>query len=172
MLIQLIGCIELHCHGNQQTNLRETRLQKNCSHHQTANQREVSQERFQIITRMLFLQPNQTARKMVPQALASSGHRVMEIYLCSFGNSLEPPAALSYIEIDSEIDLFLRVITKSIVVITIYQYNALQLKVFYRQQGNIFKGLLLLIAFVFSFLFCILFNINRLISVILKASGA
>lgn len=44
----------------------------------------------------------------------------METCLCSFGNSLEPLAAISYIEIGSEIDLFLRVITKSIVVMTIY----------------------------------------------------
>lgn len=76
-----------------------------------------------MITHLLSLQPNQTARKMVPWALASLGHRVMETCLCPFGNSLEPPAALSYLEIDSEIDLFLRVITKSLVVVN-YIYIA------------------------------------------------
>lgn len=33
--------------------------------------------------------------------LASLGHTITEIFLCSFGKSLETSAALRYIEIDS-----------------------------------------------------------------------
>lgn len=122
MLIQFIGCIEPHCHGNQQTNLRQARLQSNCSHRQTTNQRKVSQERFLIITH-LSLQLNQSEREVVPSALASRGHRITETFLCSCGDSLKPSAALRYIEIDFWTDLFLRVITKSLVVITVMLYS-------------------------------------------------
>ena len=38
---------------------------------------------------------------MAPLALASLGHKITETFLCFFKNSLEPPAALKYIEIDS-----------------------------------------------------------------------
>lgn len=38
---------------------------------------------------------------MAPLSLTSLGHKITETLLCSSKNSLEPPAALKYIEIDS-----------------------------------------------------------------------
>ena len=54
-----------------------------------------------MITHVLSLQPNPSAREVAPRALASLGHNSMETCLCSSGNSLKPPAALSVTEIDS-----------------------------------------------------------------------